>query len=33
MTIMVGGFGLSGNPEALIRGVVERGVREASSAR
>ena len=25
MTIMVGGFGLSGNPEALIRGVVERG--------
>jgi 3-oxoacid CoA-transferase subunit A len=27
MTIMVGGFGLSGNPEALIRGVVERGVR------
>jgi 3-oxoacid CoA-transferase subunit A len=28
MTVMVGGFGLSGNPEALIRGVVERGVRE-----
>ena len=28
MTIMVGGFGLSGNPEALIKGVVERGVRE-----
>jgi len=28
MTIMVGGFGLSGNPEALIRGVVERGVRQ-----
>jgi 3-oxoacid CoA-transferase subunit A len=27
MTIMVGGFGLSGNPEALIRGVVERVVR------
>src|SRR5215467_3108495 len=27
MTILVGGFGLSGNPEALIRGVVERGVR------
>ena len=26
MTILVGGFGLSGNPEALIRGVVERGV-------
>ncbi len=26
MTIMVGGFGLSGNPEALIRGVVARGV-------
>jgi 3-oxoacid CoA-transferase subunit A len=28
MTILVGGFGLSGNAEALIRGVVERGVRE-----
>ena len=28
MTILVGGFGLSGNPEALIRGVVDRGVRE-----
>jgi 3-oxoacid CoA-transferase subunit A len=28
MTILVGGFGLSGNPEALIAGVVERGVRE-----
>jgi 3-oxoacid CoA-transferase subunit A len=28
MTILVGGFGLSGNPEALIKGVVERGVRE-----
>ena len=28
MTLMVGGFGLSGNPEALIRGVVERGVRD-----
>jgi 3-oxoacid CoA-transferase subunit A len=28
MTIMVGGFGLSGNPEALIKGVVDRGVRE-----
>ncbi|HEY5923593.1 MAG TPA: CoA transferase subunit A [Kofleriaceae bacterium] len=27
MTIMVGGFGLSGNPEALIKGVVDRGVR------
>ena len=27
MTILVGGFGLSGNPEALIRAVVERGVR------
>ena len=26
MTILVGGFGLSGNPEALIRGVVERGI-------
>jgi 3-oxoacid CoA-transferase subunit A len=28
MTILVGGFGLSGNPEALIRGVVERRVRD-----
>src|SRR5215467_10304430 len=28
MTILRGGFGLSGNPEALIRAVVERGVRE-----
>lgn len=28
MTIMVGGFGLSGNAEALIKGVVERGVRD-----
>ena len=28
MTVMVGGFGLCGNPEALIRGVVERGVRD-----
>ena len=28
MTLLVGGFGLSGNPEALIRGVVERGVRD-----
>jgi 3-oxoacid CoA-transferase subunit A len=28
MTVMCGGFGLSGNPEALIRGVVERGVRD-----
>lgn len=28
MTILVGGFGLSGNPEALIRGVTERGVRD-----
>jgi len=27
MTVLCGGFGLSGNPEALIRGVVERGVR------
>jgi len=27
MTIMCGGFGLSGNPEALIKGVVERGVK------
>ena len=33
MTIMVGGFGLSGNPEALIRGVVERGVRDLTLAR
>src|SRR5260221_12167915 len=28
MTVLVGGFGLSGNPEALIARVVERGVRE-----
>jgi 3-oxoacid CoA-transferase subunit A len=28
MTILVGGFGLSGNPEALIKGVVDRGVRD-----
>ena len=28
MTVLVGGFGLSGNPEALIRGVIERGVRD-----
>jgi len=28
MTILCGGFGLSGNPEALIRGVVERGVKD-----
>jgi 3-oxoacid CoA-transferase subunit A len=28
MTIMVGGFGLTGNAEALIRGVVARGVRD-----
>ncbi len=28
MTILCGGFGLSGNPEALIKGVVERGVRD-----
>ncbi len=28
MTILVGGFGLSGNPEGLIKGVVERGVRD-----
>src|SRR5262249_18328103 len=27
MTILVGGFGLSGNPEALIKGVVARGVK------
>jgi 3-oxoacid CoA-transferase subunit A len=28
MTILVGGFGLSGNAEALVKGVVERGVRD-----
>lgn len=28
MTILCGGFGLSGNPEALIRGVVDRGVKD-----
>ncbi|MBK9029908.1 MAG: CoA transferase subunit A [Myxococcales bacterium] len=28
MTVMVGGFGLCGNAEALIRGVVERGVKD-----
>jgi 3-oxoacid CoA-transferase subunit A len=28
MTILVGGFGLSGNPEALIQGVITRGVRD-----
>jgi 3-oxoacid CoA-transferase subunit A len=28
MTILCGGFGLSGNPEALIRGVIDRGVRD-----
>jgi 3-oxoacid CoA-transferase subunit A len=28
MTVMVGGFGLSGNPEALIKGVVARGCKE-----
>jgi 3-oxoacid CoA-transferase subunit A len=28
MTILCGGFGLSGNPEALIRGVVESGKRD-----
>ncbi|MGE0400985.1 MAG: CoA transferase subunit A [Kofleriaceae bacterium] len=27
MTILCGGFGLSGNPEALIKGVVERGAK------
>jgi 3-oxoacid CoA-transferase subunit A len=27
MTILCGGFGLSGNPEGLIRGVVERGAK------
>ena len=27
MTILCGGFGLSGNPEALIKGVVDRGVK------
>lgn len=28
MTVMVGGFGLCGNAEALIRGVIDRGVRD-----
>ncbi|MBX3159894.1 MAG: CoA transferase subunit A [Deltaproteobacteria bacterium] len=28
MTVLVGGFGLSGNPEALIRGVVDKGARD-----
>jgi 3-oxoacid CoA-transferase subunit A len=28
MTVLVGGFGLSGNAEALITGVLERGVRD-----
>jgi 3-oxoacid CoA-transferase subunit A len=28
MTVMVGGFGLSGNPEALIAGVVAKGLRD-----
>jgi 3-oxoacid CoA-transferase subunit A len=28
MTILCGGFGLSGNPEALIKGVVARGVKD-----
>lgn len=28
MTVMVGGFGLCGNPEALIKGVVDKGVRD-----
>jgi 3-oxoacid CoA-transferase subunit A len=28
MTVMVGGFGLSGNPEALIAGVVARGLKD-----
>ncbi|MEJ7603709.1 MAG: CoA transferase subunit A [Kofleriaceae bacterium] len=28
MAILVGGFGLSGNPEALIKGVVDRGVHD-----
>lgn len=28
MTIMIGGFGLTGNPEALIAGVVDSGIRE-----
>ena len=31
MTILVGGFGLSGNAEALIKGVVDRGVFHARS--
>lgn len=28
MTVLVGGFGLSGNPEALIRGVLAHGARD-----
>jgi len=28
MTVMVGGFGLCGNAEALIRGVIDRGVKD-----
>jgi 3-oxoacid CoA-transferase subunit A len=28
MTVLVGGFGLTGNPEALIAGVVARGLRD-----
>ena len=28
MTVMVGGFGLCGNAEALIKGVIERGVKD-----
>lgn len=28
MTVMVGGFGLCGNAEALIRGVIDKGVKE-----
>lgn len=28
MTVMVGGFGLCGNPEALIAGVIARGVKD-----
>ena len=28
MTVMVGGFGLCGNAEALIRGVIDKGVKD-----
>jgi 3-oxoacid CoA-transferase subunit A len=28
MIVLIGGFGLSGNPEALMRGILDRGVRD-----